>query len=50
MLKPNHILEKGIDKIIRYKIRKDVYTPWYLCSHPIFSGVSENIETIQGGL
>lgn len=35
---------------IRYKIRKDVYTPWYLCSHPIFSGVSENIETIQGGL
>lgn len=35
---------------IRYKIRKDVYTPWYLCSHPIFSGVSEDIETIQGGL
>lgn len=35
---------------IRYKIRKDVYTPWYLCSHPIFSGVSKNIETIQGGL
>ena len=35
---------------IRYKIRKDVYTPWYLCSSPIFAGSSEKISTIQGGL
>ena len=35
---------------IRYKIRKDVYTPWYLCSHPIFGGTSEKITTLQGGL
>lgn len=35
---------------IRYKIRKDVYTPWYLCSHPSFAGVSEEANTIQGGV
>lgn len=35
---------------IRYKIRKDVYTNWFLCSHPIFGGTSEKITTLQGGL
>ena len=35
---------------IRYKIRKDVYTNWYLCSNPIFSGTSDKINTLQGGL
>lgn len=35
---------------IRYKIRKDVYTNWFLCSRPIYAGVSENISTFQGGL
>ena len=35
---------------IRYKIRKDVYTNWYLCSRPIFGGTSEKITTLQGGL
>ena len=35
---------------IRYKIRKDVYTNWFLCSRPVFAGTSENIVTIQGGL
>lgn len=35
---------------IRYKIRKDVYTNWFLCSRPIFSGTSEKINTLQGGL
>ena len=35
---------------IRYKIRKDVYTNWFLCSRPIYAGVSEKISTIQGGL
>ena len=35
---------------IRYEIRKDVYTNWYLCSRPIFAGVSESINTLQGGL
>lgn len=35
---------------IRYKIRKDVYTNWFLCSRPIFGGTSEKITTIQGGL
>lgn len=35
---------------IRYKIRKDVYTNWFLCSRPIFSGNSERTATIQGGL
>lgn len=35
---------------IRYKIRKDVYTNWFICSRPIFAGSSEKIETIQGGL
>ena len=35
---------------IRYKIRKDVYTNWFMCSRPIFGGCSENITTLQGGL
>lgn len=35
---------------IRYKIRKDVYTNWFLCSCPIFAGTSEKITTLQGGL
>ena len=35
---------------VRYKIRKDVYTNWFLCSRPIFSGTSESISTLQGGL
>ena len=35
---------------IRYKIRKDVYTNWFLCSRPIFSGTSEQTTTLQGGL
>ena len=35
---------------IRYRIRKDVYTNWFLCSRPIFGGTSENISTLQGGL
>lgn len=35
---------------IRYKIRKDVYTNWFLCSRPIYSGCSEKITTFQGGL
>ena len=35
---------------IRYKIRKDVYTNWYICSRPIFGGTSEKITTLQGGL
>lgn len=35
---------------IRYKIRKDVYTNWFLCSRPIYAGVSEKISTFQGGL
>lgn len=35
---------------IRYKIRKDVYTDWFLCSRPIFGGTSEKITTLQGGL
>lgn len=35
---------------IRYKIRKDMYTNWFLCSRPIYAGVSEKISTFQGGL
>ena len=35
---------------IRYKLRKDVYTNWFLCSRPIFGGTSEKITTLQGGL
>lgn len=35
---------------IRYKIRKDVYTNWFLCSRPIYGGCSEKITTFQGGL
>lgn len=35
---------------IRYKIRDGVYTNWFLCSNPIFSGTSEKINTIQGGV
>ena len=35
---------------IRYKIRTDVYTNWYLCSSPIFGGTSTKINTLQGGL
>ena len=35
---------------IRYKIRKDVYTNWFLCSRPIFGGTREKITTLQGGL
>ena len=35
---------------IRYAIRDDVYTGWYQCSHPIFAGVSEYINTLQGGI
>ena len=35
---------------IRYKVRKDVYTNWFLCSRPIFGGTSEKITTLQGGL
>lgn len=35
---------------IRYKIRTDVYTNWYLCSCPIFGGTSTKINTLQGGL
>lgn len=35
---------------IRYEIRKDVYTKWYLASCPIFAGSPTQISTIQGGL
>ena len=35
---------------IRYRIRKDVYTNWFLCSHPVFAGTSESTATLQGGL
>lgn len=35
---------------IRYKIRKNVYTNWFLCSRPIYGGCSEKITTFQGGL
>ena len=35
---------------IRYEIRKDVYTNWYLASHPIFAGQKEKISTLQGGI
>lgn len=35
---------------IRYKIRKDCYTNWYLCSKPIFGGTSTKITTLQGGV
>ena len=35
---------------IRYRIRKDVYTNWFLCSRPIFGGTSETTNTLQGGL
>lgn len=35
---------------IRYKIRKDCYTNWYLCSCPIFGGTSTKITTLQGGI
>lgn len=35
---------------IRYKIRKDCYTNWYLCSSPIFGGTSTKITTLQGGV
>ena len=35
---------------IRYKIRTDVYTNWYLRSCPIFGGTSTKINTLQGGL
>ena len=35
---------------IRCMIRKDVYTNWFICSRPIFSGCSERTATIQGGL
>lgn len=35
---------------IRYKIREDVYTNWFLCSRPIFGGTADNIVTFQGGL
>lgn len=35
---------------IRYKIRKDVYTNWYLCSCPIFAGTSDKLTTLQGGV
>ena len=35
---------------IRYKIRKDVYTNWFLCSRPIFGGTADSIVTFQGGL
>lgn len=35
---------------IRYKIRKGVYTNWFLCSKPIFGGTREQTITFQGGL
>ena len=35
---------------IRYEIRKDVYTKWYLASVPIFAGNPTEVATIQGGL
>ena len=35
---------------VRYKIRTDVYTNWFICSNPIFAGTSESINTFQGGL
>lgn len=35
---------------IRWEIRDKVYTPWMLCSHPIFAGVNTRIDTIQGGV
>lgn len=35
---------------IRYEIRTGVYTNWFLASRPIFGGVSEKTNTIQGGL
>lgn len=35
---------------IRYEIRSGVYTNWFLASRPIFGGVSEKTNTIQGGL
>lgn len=35
---------------IRYKIREGVYTNWYLASHPMFTGTSESIATLQGSV
>lgn len=35
---------------IRWEIRDKVYTPWMLCSHPVFAGVNTRIDTIQGGV
>ena len=35
---------------IRYKIRKNVYTNWFLCSRPIYAGCSTTMSTFQGGL
>lgn len=35
---------------IRYMIREGVYTPWMLCSNPIFAGSSESVATLQGGV
>ena len=35
---------------VRYKIRDNFYTPWYICSRPMFAGTHENITTLQGGL
>ena len=34
----------------RYKMRKDVYTNWFVCSCPVFAGTSEDIVTFQGGV
>ena len=35
---------------IRYKVRKNVYTNWFLCSRPIYAGCSTTMSTFQGGL
>lgn len=35
---------------VRYEIKKDVYTPWYLASRPLFTGYQTKTNTIQGTL
>lgn len=35
---------------VRYEIKDDVYTPWYLASRPLFTGYQTKTETVLGGL
>lgn len=35
---------------VRYEIKKNVYTPWYLASRPLFTGYQTKTNTIQGTL